>query len=247
MRIRYETFFLAAVVLPVAVAQAAVRSPAVPLVSVEPHFSVWSAADRLYDKDTTHWSGVAQPLTILLDADGVTYRICGRGKGKMLELPVLPQTKCRVGATVTSYRFADGKGLSAEVDFTTPRLTDDLDVFSRPVTYVTVRVKGAKTYSVCASITGAWATDDDKAKMTWVTNTVAGARDISVGRADAVPFSIRGDGRRANWGRVHLVGPISDMGGPQSLATGSDATERVPPVIRFLLAYDNVKSVRFFG
>ena len=48
--------------LSAAVSQAAVRPPAVPLVSVEPHFSVWSAADRLYDKDTTHWSGVAQPL-----------------------------------------------------------------------------------------------------------------------------------------------------------------------------------------
>ena len=219
--------------LSAAVSQAAVRPPAVPLVSVEPHFSVWSAADRLYDKDTTHWSGVAQPLTILLDADGVTYRICGRGKDKTLELPVLPQTGCRVGATVTSYRFADGNGLSAEVDFTTPRLTDDLDVFSRPMTYVTVRVKGAKAASVRASITGAWATNDDKAKMLWTTNAVAGVRDVSVCRVDAVPFSIRGDHKRANWGRVHLVGPLT--------------TNHQPLTTTFLLAYDNEKSVRFFG
>ncbi|MBQ2632670.1 MAG: DUF4964 domain-containing protein, partial [Kiritimatiellae bacterium] len=192
MKIMHRTVLLAAVVLSAAVSQAAMRPPAVPLVSVEPHFSVWSAADRLYDKDTTHWTGAAQPLTILLDADDVTYRICGRGKDTTLELPVLPQTGCRVGATVTSYRFADGNGLSAEVDFTTPRLTDDLDVFSRPVTYVTVRVKGAKAASVRASITGAWATNDDRAKMLWTTNTVAGVRDVSVCRADAVPFSIRG-------------------------------------------------------
>ena len=211
-------------------ALAAIRPPAVPLVSVEPHFSVWSAADRLYDVDTTHWTGAKQPLMIFLDVDDVTYRLCGRGIRNDLESPVLPQVSCRVGATVTRYRFADDKGLAVEVDFTTPRLTDDLDVFSRPVTYVTVRVTGAKTWRVRASITGAWATNDDKAEMVWTTNTVAGVRDISVGRKEQTPFSIRGDRKRANWGRVHLVGPC--LG--ESVAT-------------FLLAYDNMKSVRFFG
>ena len=77
--------------LMVATGVAAIRPPAVPLVSVEPHFSVWSAADRLYDRDTTHWAGAAQPLTILLDADGATYRLCGRGRGKSVEVPVLPR------------------------------------------------------------------------------------------------------------------------------------------------------------
>ena len=209
----------------------AFRPPAVPLVSVEPHFSVWSAANRLYDVDTTHWSGARQPLTIHLDADGTTYRLCGRGIGSTLELPVIPQTGCRVGATVTSYAFADGKGLSAEIDFTTPRLTDDLDVFSRPVTYVTVRVKGAKEHKVRASISGAWATNDDKARMTWTTNAVAGTTDISVGRAEQTPFSVRGDRKRADWGRVHLVGPFASA----------------PGATTYILAYDSGKSVRFFG
>ena len=209
----------------------AFRPPAVPLVSVEPHFSVWSAADRLYDVDTTHWSGARQPLAIHLDADGTTYRLCGRGFGSTLELPVVPQTGCRVGATVTSYTFADGKGLSAEIDFTTPRLTDDLDVFSRPVTYVTVRVKGAKKHTVRASISGAWATNDDKARMAWATNSVAGVADISVGRAKQTPFSVRGDRKRADWGRVHLVGPFASE----------------PGATTYILAYDSGKSVRFFG
>ena len=91
-------------------AEAAFRPPAVPLVSVSPHFSLWSRADRLYDVDTTHWAGAVQPVSIFLDADGVTYRLCGRGDGRGVEIPVLPQTSCRVGATMTSYRFEDGKG-----------------------------------------------------------------------------------------------------------------------------------------
>ena len=71
----------------------AFRPPAVPLVSVEPHFSLWSRADRLYDVDTTHWAGAVQPLTVLLEADGVTYRLCGRGDGRGVEMPVLPQPR----------------------------------------------------------------------------------------------------------------------------------------------------------
>ena len=229
----FRVLLVAAGALAAMVSLAAVRPPAVPLVSVEPHFSVWSAADRLYDTDTTHWTGVKQPLTILLDADGKTYRICGRGSGKTLELPVLPQTVCHVGATTTRYSFGCKDGISAEIDFTTPRMADDLDVFSRPLTYITMRVKGAKDFSVRASITGAWATNDDKAQMIWTTNTVYGLRDISVGRVEQTPFSIRGDWKRADWGRAHLVGPLSSSHDP--LAT------------TFILAYDNVKSVRFFG
>ena len=185
----------------------AFRPPAVPLVSVSPHFSLWS---RLSDADTTHWAGAAQPLSIFLDADGVTYRLCGRGDGRGVEVPVLPQRSCRVGATVTTYRFADGKGLSAEVAFTTPRLTDDLDVFSRPVTYVTVHVTGAKQATVRASITGAFATNDDKAKMDWSTNVVADAQDISVGRAEQAPFSIRGDSNFVTADEIAAVAQAGD-------------------------------------
>ena len=233
MKIRFAV--LIALMLIGHILTAAVRPPAVPLVSVEPHFSVWSAADRLYDSDTTHWAGANQPLMIFLDADGTTYRLCGKGSWDERIFPVLPQIECKVGATVTSCRFDNGKGLSAEVSFTTAKLTDDLDVFSRPVTYVRITVKGAKDARVRAAISGAWATNDDTAEMIWTTNSVAGVRDIAVGRKEQTPFSNRGDYARANWGQVHLVGPAVDGRSDGALT------------MRYLLAYDNVKSVRFFG
>lgn len=203
------------------------RPPAVPLVSVEPHFSVWSVADHLYDRETTHWSGQVQALQILLDANGRTYRLCGRQPGN---LPVLEQKSVVVGATVTTYRFEDDE-LGVDVEFFTPRLTDDLDVFSRPVSYVEVRVQGARPgWSVKMSISDAFATNDDKVEMERQTKTIAGAPDVIVGRKVQRPFSAKGDGRRPDWGYVHLVGPFRDEGSAH-----------------YLLAYDNVKSVRYFG
>ena len=76
-----------------AAAVQAFRPPAVPLVSVDPFFSVWSAADRLADAETTHWSGAKQPITVLLEADGRTWRLCGATPA---DVPALPQLATEV-------------------------------------------------------------------------------------------------------------------------------------------------------
>lgn len=112
---------------------AAFRPPAVPLVSCDPFFSVWSAADTLTEKETTHWAGAKQPISITLNADGKTWRLCGL---EPQAIPALPQTSVKVMPLQTTYAFA-GDGIKAKLIFSTPKLTDDLEVFSRPVTYVT--------------------------------------------------------------------------------------------------------------
>ena len=42
----------------------ALRAPAVPLVPVDPYFSIWSPADKLTDAATVHWTGASHRLTI---------------------------------------------------------------------------------------------------------------------------------------------------------------------------------------
>ena len=134
-----------------AVTAQAFRPPAVPLVSVDPFFSVWSAADRLTDVETTHWTGAKQPVTVLLEADGRTWRLCGATPA---DVPALPQLATEVRPTQTVCTFAEG-ALRVELRFATAKLPDDLEVFSRPVTYVTARVSGAKEWKLVPSISPA--------------------------------------------------------------------------------------------
>ncbi len=65
-----------------------IRPPAVPLVTVDPYFSIWSFADNAFDRPTVHWTGKEHPLIGAVRVDGVSYRLLGRENPHLV--PVLP-------------------------------------------------------------------------------------------------------------------------------------------------------------
>src|SRR6478672_6726625 len=65
------------------------RPPAVPLVTTDPYFSIWSFNDRLNDADTHHWTGKPQTLLSFVRVDGKAYRLAG---GERSDVPVMQQT-----------------------------------------------------------------------------------------------------------------------------------------------------------
>ncbi len=53
------------------------RSPAVPLITVDPYTSVWSFSDKLYGEPTRHWTGRPHRLTGKIRVDGKTMDFMG--------------------------------------------------------------------------------------------------------------------------------------------------------------------------
>ena len=99
------------------------RLPALPLIVNDPYFSIWCAADKLTDADTTHWAGFVKPMLGTAKIDGVSYRFLGLGKEKAME--TVSQT---VTPTSTEAVFSAG-GVQLTLRFTTPLLLDDPEAY----------------------------------------------------------------------------------------------------------------------
>lgn len=118
-------------------AQSGFRPPAVPLVTHDPYFSVWSVNDTLNGGTTAHWTGAPHPLTSLIRIDGKVFRLMGN---RPASAPVLPQRSVSVQPTQTIYTFENAT-VAVTMTFTSPLLPDDLDIFSRPASYITWSVR----------------------------------------------------------------------------------------------------------
>ncbi|SFS14327.1 protein of unknown function [Granulicella pectinivorans] len=196
------------------------RPPATPLITHDPYFSLWSTTDHLTDSPTKHWTGHAQPLTSLVRIDGKAFRVMGtdpRG------VPALPQTSMELTPTHTRYTFA-GSGVEIELSFFTPAFLDDLDVLSRPVTYLTWTAHAtdgaAHQVDVMLDATASLATSFEGQPVTTSRHTIKSAEVLSVGTRDQSVLNRSGDDLLIDWGYFHLVVP-KDERSSSSIASGA--------------------------
>jgi hypothetical protein len=189
---------------------APIRPPAVPLITHDPYFSVWSNADRLTDEPTKHWTGTDQPLTGLLRIDGAPYRFIGpapRGAG---EVPALEQVSLQITPTRTMYGFR-GAGIQLDLTFLTPALPHDLDTLSRPVTYLTwvVRSTDAKPHNVAVYLdwSALWVVNTPEQRVQWSHNKVGDLAVMRMGSLEQPVLAKSGDNLRIDWGFLYIAVP----------------------------------------
>jgi hypothetical protein len=191
-------------------ADAPFRPPAVPLVAHSPYFSIWSENDKLTDGPTRHWTTAEQPLESLIRIDGKAYRLMGVEPGNV---PPFPQVGLRVTPTSSVYDF-DDTHVHVTLIFTSPLLPNDLEVLSRPVTYLTwivgsvdhlnhnIQLYGSASASLCI--------DDGRKSVAWSRETDGLLTALKAGNTDQTLFDPRGDSTRINWGYLYVAAPAGE-------------------------------------
>ncbi|HAO80432.1 MAG TPA: glutaminase [Verrucomicrobia subdivision 3 bacterium] len=204
MKLR-SLLFIAAVGMAVVANAETLRPPAVPLVACDPYFSIWSPADKLTDVDTTHWTGKPNRLTSLVRIDGKPFRLMG---ATPTNVPALPQTNLELLPTRTIYTFA-GEGIRLTLTFMTADLPDDLDVLSRPVTYLTWKAQATDaqkhTVSVYFDARSEIAVNQPDQPVTFQNADVSGIKAWRVGSVEQPILKRKGDDVRIDWGYFYVA------------------------------------------
>jgi hypothetical protein len=181
------------------------RVSATPLVTHDPYFSVWSFADKLNQDWSRHWTGRIHAMCALARIDQKTFRVAGLRPD---DAPPMEQTGCSVRPTGTAYSFESGP-ISATFEFCSPVLLEDLDLASRPVTYVSMAVTnrsaGEHEVEFYFDTTSEWVVNAPEQAVQWSRMKLEGRHVLRMGTAEQPVLQKCGDDLRIDWGYLYLM------------------------------------------
>jgi hypothetical protein len=186
------------------------RPPAIPLVVVDPYFSIWSFADHLTYDATRHWTGTRMTMQSLIRVDGKAYRIMG---DQPKDVTPARQQSVQVLPTRTIYDF-QAESISVRVTFLTPDLPGRLDVLSRPVTYINwdVHSLDGKRHQVEIYFdnTAELVVNTPNEAVSWERENIPGVDTLRMGTSAQSVLGRAGDEVRIDWGYLYIAAPLDD-------------------------------------
>lgn len=187
------------------------RPPAVPLITFDPYFSIWSEADHLTDDVTRHWTHHPQPLTCLIRIDDKPFRLMGPTPK---DIPAMPQVGLEVTASRSIYHFEDGQ-VHVTMSFLAPAMPDDLNAITRPVNYIDWKIRSVdgKNHSVSIfdSTSSAVAVNVSTQKVVWGRENAGPLTALHVGTEDQPVLQSSGDDIRIDWGYAYMAAPTKQV------------------------------------
>lgn len=199
------------------------RPPAVPLVTMDPFNSIWSMASNLTDDWPRYWDGMVKALVGLIRIDGKSFRFMGpSGESGGTLPPPMQQQSVTVYPTQTVYVFQQN-GVELAVTFTTPLLTHNWELLSRPITYITFKLRSVDGAGHMVDLyydhTAEFCVADVSELVVWERFLTKKLDIMRMGTQAQNILGESGDGVAINWGYVYLAGEAS--GDMQSVIFGA--------------------------
>ena len=191
------------------------RPPSVPLVMQSPFINIWSPADHLYDVAPGQWSGGSDYLFSAARVDGTAYLLMGNPSAdwNSNKLNTATQTNVWVYSTQTIYQFTAG-GVALNLTFTSPLITDDWELLSRPAHYITYDVQSIDGQNHAVQVyfdsTGYPVVTDPTTLVSWNRMSVTGVgidssvTALQLGAASQCPLC-NGNPDQPDWGIIYVV------------------------------------------
>lgn len=227
------------------------RAPSIPLITVDPYFSVWSREENLNYSETVHWTGSPNPLLGYVCIDGERLAFLGYERNDHK----ITQTSLKIDALTTAATYANDK-IELTATFMTPLLPDDLATLSRPVSYMAVSwraLDGAK-HDVRIEVKVREDICLNKVHQSPVVTeslSIGDIRAVKMGNSVQNVLNRSGDDVRIDWGYFYLA--VADANANTRVEVGrrtfvcADTAVDAGETRLFMFAYDDIYSISYFG
>ncbi len=222
------------------------RAPAIPLIAVDPYFSVWSY-DKINNKYPASWTGSRKAMLGTVCVDGNKYRFLGKSDDKLIK-----QTTLDMDTFSTTVIF-ENEFIRLKAEFLTPMLVDDLYYASRPVSYLKLSYESldGEKHEVSAKISVSEELVLSKAGVSRALSRevkINNGTAIEIGNGEQNIFGQSGDGVNIDWGYFYLAVKGEGRVGAEvfdSLYAVYAETDLKSDAL-FAFAYDDITSIMFF-
>ena len=204
------------------------KAPAYPLITHNPYFSIWSFTDKLNESTTKHWTGSNQSIIGLIKVDNQVYKFLGKDASasendKMMQAK---QLSVNMSATQTTYQFDCG-AVSLNFAFTSPLIITDINILSRPVSYISMKTKskdGKKhIVQIYVGASSAIASNKGSEEMVATGYTTPNLNVLKIGTIEQPILQKSGDDLRIDWGYAYIA--ANKYHSKQSVQSINDASQ----------------------